>query len=280
MTNDCLVTKLKGIVNNDALRKLDEIEIYAGSGTKSADGSGAISIYAAGDTVVDVYNVSGNFTNGGVDVKTAEVTVAGSGSVLFKNFDTIRFKPENVVYFSCRSNLADNPLYLSYFKHLNELFLISSNGRHKPAASFGEILDVYAGPNISTMILEDYDLSEWNFSDFATRFGEDEVKKWIGSIIIQNTGININIADLAYFGNVNNINLYRTHAYGSIESYVQLARQKWPSKNSMTFDYGNQEDTQIEITFNGQTVDHSTFESHTLSWTYNTITFDGVTINA
>jgi len=254
---NCLKTKLKGIVNNDDLRKYGEIVVQIPTPSWGSTAPSTIKIAAPegkelvltilGDGTTQFGNVN---TTSGTAVKSddeKQMTITGTITYSFKNYDS------NYVYVSIIekysiSNLQETTnLDLNELKYCQNLEVFSGRGiigdisefvsQHSKLKAFMAI-NVTVNPNKIT----------GRFTDFAV------------------------LKDMYYFTIQNCPNMEMS----SIEDYVATQREignTTSQTNGVTINPDN-----APITFQGQQIADGS--SVKLYWTATTITYDGTTITA
>lgn len=293
MANDCLVTKLKGVVNNNNLTKLDELEIeFITSGFFSVTCFQDNPIVVRANAQVLSFSENGPFVDELVASEEHEYS-PGSGYVIIYISNPSKVfvdqKYRNLLL-AIDSNTKAK-LNVSYCSRLNR-FIIS-----QPIGNIGELpitLNTVEVGNYSSncagFALADSVYNNLNnFSSF-TAFDmsvEEIVEKFINV-----TSLQIYASDDGKYGVKGSFNLlgklkyitvlYGTLTEGTIEGFVENARKPVEqggagrSTGSISYRYLGKSGG---ITFNGTPIIYDGTD-RTFSWTESTITCDGTTINA
>lgn len=281
MSNNCFVTKLKGIVNDDTLSKFGELPI------KMSAGSFLITNITS-DTLIRSDKDSLSLSNGGTVSKTVTVPKADNTTSLTTVYVTqdctvfipqyylnrLEFTPaDNINITSIGSGLKEGA-YISILSssvafHLGEL---PENVRSISSSmcTFGLSLDEYP-----YLIMMNCNLINYAFAVDSKELAEKlpalrNYTLWTSEA--KSTGT---FDEWGICKSLNSLRGY--HGGGSIEGFVANQRAVHGDRparttGSVTLQYLG------AVTFNGSTISSDT--AKTLSWTANSITFDGTTINA
>lgn len=281
MSNNCFVTKLKGIVNDDTLSKFGELPIKMSAGSFMINNS-------TSDTLIRSDKDSLSLSNGGTGSKTVTVPKASDSTSLITVYVTqdctvfipqyylnrLQFTPaDNINITSVGLGLTDGA-YISILSssvafHLGEL---PKNARSIASSmcTFGLALDEYP-----YLIMINCNLINYAFVVDSKELAEKlpalrDYTLW--------TSADKSIGTFDEWGICKSLNsLTGYHGSGTIEGFVANQRAVYGSRpartsGSVTLRYLG------AVTFNGSTISSGT--AKVLSWTANTITFDGTTINA
>lgn len=271
MANDCLMTKLKGAVNNEALPKFDMITFHVNNPENLTD---KITHFG----YVNSTNATSNYYEIGSGV-TADFT---------KDRNYPRWFGEGYVRVKDKYNITDVELYSGY----------QSDGV-TPMIDMDILQLSYS--NLNYISTTPQTLHITNLKDLQI------LKPTLKSINLSEKTRSIpqlsgNISDLAKFVNLDTLSLSyisnRVHGTmeqvatlfpklkslgdltdaawltGSIESFVTVRRSQGVTEGSVYTKWG----TFTDITFNGKKLKGE--DNTPFSWTANTITYNGVTINA
>lgn len=262
MANDCLVTKLKGVVNNPNLaplgtRNIQYSSYIVPSEVHTVTPEEPITIKIIGDGTFAVNGTSGltEFTNNGTIVFTPEPAVG-------KNYIEI-----NVSNWYNIDSIAGNgkPIDTDDLKYtvISEILYTSLKGK----------LINLLGKGITRVIMSGGNVPE----DKSLIYSDDEfvatLRSWpmthFSQIHSNGFGISAYIFGKAMPDVIENVALTDSN-YGAIEDFVRGLRENRQS-GTLTFNTGS-----FGWTFNGS----NTSGEDTLSWTATTITWKGETINA
>jgi hypothetical protein len=272
---DCLVTKLKGVVDNDNLFKLGEIRCKT---TSRAANFNSQTQFGIPD---------------GVNEYTIEVL--DGGALLFANGSTVGAKKVVI------SASDTNPCYMSEDNPGNSIVSIISKYPIKTVSSFALGFNPHdfdyndlVGFNAEGPLLEDITIQEivskWpNLVKFSLSaycrnvtgkvsdlFPLKDQLNWLN--VNDNDDVEANFSDFAYFSLITdwNANFNCKKIQGTVESFVEVKRNLGVTTGQSMFGWVG---SNGDVTFNGQAIP-SPHAGQLLQWTANTITFDGVTINA
>lgn len=278
----CLVTKLNGVVNDDALLRLGEIAI-------SVDAGDFRIVNTSGTTTIRANKASLSLTEGGA----GSTSVSARKSASNTDFVFIYVTEPCIVYIP---QYYLERLYISPKSDIDIKYL---------GASLGESGSYFSVPTLTYVVslgsvpanIRSLSVGMCNFN-----LDEDEYPSLIAlSAAATNRVFVIDAADIAErmpalrdysiwstadnssgsfddFGKCKSLNsLKMYHGSGTIEGFVANQRAIYGSRpartsGSVTLQYLG------AVTFNGTTIYSAT--AKTLSWTATTITFDGTTINA
>ena len=279
---NCLVTKLNGIVDNDNLLKLGEVEVVCPA-------LGSILWFPSGSNTTTITNKTGYF----VDKTTSEQVKTITISSALSNYKTIQrdtiiiHEPSKITYMESPSNLADNPYALGYFTNARSFYFQNVLNKEFPV-TFTKFIDLLSENRVvsyNKLAFRGYDLTEYSLSELINHSSFNTLFKGIAELgFPQCRNFNINIADLAEFSAVASIDFTWNNVSGTIESFVAAMRTNRPNVNSFDFQFSCIDDrNNITATFNGTKIteyEDTYWAHHELTWTANTITFMGTTINA
>lgn len=266
---NCLVNKLKSVVNNDNLLKMDEFIVSVNNIPVSDTAQQAVHIGSPRPITLTVLGngaIATSYENLINDPKT-EITITTS-DVYFSIGDyEVKIGGKYTINdFQTRSAqhtiLSINIEQFKYSENI-ETIKILGNGYNITGAT-GDINCLLSKTNLSIINLNSCKNIHGDISNFvAPLLRNFEIRDSLISGNINNFGRNINLSWLT---------LTATNLSGSIESFVASARNAGRTTAEIHMNINN-----TNITFNGSTY---TDAGGSLSWTANTITFNGVTINA
>lgn len=271
MTNDCLVTKLKGSVNNETLPKFDMITFHINNTENLADILTYFKYADSTEATSNYYEIGSGVTS---DFKQSETypRFTGEGYVRVKDKYNIVNVTLNIAYKTDRITpcLDIDISQLSY----NNLEMIGASPQTLHITNLKDL-------QVLKPTLKEIILSEKNI------------------LVPQLSG---DISDLAKFVNLETLSLpyisNRVHGTmkqvatlfprltslkdltnskwltGSIEDFVAVRRSQGVTNGSVYTKWGNS----AYITFNGERL--TGHNDTPFSWTATTITYNGVTINA
>ena len=277
---NCLVTKLKGTVDNPDLLKLGEIEV-------SMAPSGALGWYGSPSNPVRLRNKTGYFINKTTGDHETSISIGTTANYSLPKRDTVVIEnPDALLYMEDSCDLFDSPYKVLYINNNINWTCIGINESEKPAVTFAQAVDaILSRPAnvINKLFIRSYDFDHADFSYFANHSG---LSKFGGTPNI-NFGmahLTIDVADIAKLPPLNNFDLLHNYCGGTIEAFVAAARIAWPNKTSINLGFDCMKDRGfITTTFDGQNItlyENTYWQNHQLSWTANTITFMGKTISA
>lgn len=274
MNTNCLVTKLKGVVDNDNLLKLNELRFKACYYfTLTADNPG--------DATVSILN--NNTFSGG----SKTVAIPKRGNLEFTNIDilnTLSVSDKRVL-----SSLLLQTTGVGFEINVDDIYSIPFYSLSLGSNAGGNINDAKVHGDVSKLFKQSFTI----FKLIKCTF---DVKYLISSLITEENE-NLPVLEFAlldsniiheddefnYFARltaVKELNIFGSSIQGSIEGFVNMARSLGRTTcNNFMFKVENNSN----ITFNGTTasgVNSFTAPAKSLTWTASTITYDGVTIDA
>lgn len=261
---NCLVTKLKSVVQNDNLLPLG-VGIIDINITQPAD---SCLINCSGSTVLKIHG-TGTITDKHGTSSSTEITIFnGENFTLSAGTYQIYYDKYNAV-----PNTSGKTGIKIYTKDLEYSNYTQLPGLFAANVLNGDIKHLNKFTNITAM----YVPQSPAYGDIATLPGTALVNLNIGS-----TEISGNIASLSKYQSLGILTIVNSKVTGSLESLVAAYRAAGVNVNPgkgikiAANYYSNTSCTQV--TFNGAALDNSTQQA--LTWTADTITFNGVTINA
>lgn len=284
---DCLIKKYKKSTNAD-------LEVYGellyevpASAAGSADlvfGIGAIengTISIDGDLQLWDYSKTTNYGSSyqnelpAPNSKAVKVVINGAGTIRVKSRYDVKIGDGYSYYVLYPTKYGYTMQDISHW-YLSDRFspnIVEGKSGSKRVPLTGNFADI----NYRNLPLANIDLSYVNVTGNLEDF--IKYKDTLVDLKIFGSYIKGDIADLGQCINLVELNKFNTFAdykiTGTVESFVAAQRAAGRDTASMSrFDVrGN------DITFNGNLIDYSV-QDNTLSWTANTITFNGETINA
>jgi hypothetical protein len=277
---NCLVRKLKGVVNNDNLEKLGIIRISIG--TYESNSKYYIS-FNLGDTE---HGISLLGDNNIVGTYPSEILAkVDNHHVNYLGTENTSINPLIQVEESGVAVLEiDNKYALKYFLLNDRCTSCAIKGGMKAFKSSMEYIDVghYSEPVYTKDLVDLVSLKYFNLNNNFYSFNGNLLDLsvltnvevlWANSINNKVTG---NITDIGNLINLKQIKFSgNTGVTGSIEEFVAAQRLAGRTIESTGIDFSR---GMANVTFNG----NSTLTNHacTLTWTADSITYDGVTISA
>lgn len=270
MTNDCLVTKLKGVVNNETLPKFDMITFHVNNPENSTDKMTYFKYADSTEATKNFYEVGSGVT---ADFITSQSypRFTGEGYVRVKNKYNItdiiiygRYQSDSVI-----PSIDIDISQLSY----NNLQSISCTpqGLHITNLKDLQILK----PTLKGITLSERDILvpqlSGDISDLAKFVNLEKLN--LSYISNKVHGTMEQVATL--FPKLNSLGDLTDTKWltGSIESFVSVRRSQGVNDGSVYTNWG----ASTDITFNGKKLTGR--ENTPFSWTANTITYNGVTID-
>lgn len=258
--NDCLVTKLKGNVQNDSLVKIGEFRIPVTSGTISIsdyDYENTHVAYAIGDLTI---NGSSSFT---LAKGNNELTLVGKGYISIPDF---KYQISYITAPIYCPNGFDSK-YFSGIVNCNRVAFYGYNNKSDLNDCVVTLEDLVKNfPNATEFNIGGKQLSG-NLSSLAavknTLTALAFATANVGSVSANN--VEGTIADMGHLFKLNNLNFLQAckNVKGTIESYVAARLQEQPNTaGSITATWLN---TYGGITFNGNELELK--KSSTISWT-------------
>lgn len=286
---NCLVTKLKGTVENDNLNFLGSVVTGLNSSgndvsvTLAANSSDTLKVTVIGDGTLK--NIDKTINYG----KSRE----NNGSMYVKFDGGGKLKIDNKYKITTLDLTSNENVPIIDFSSLAYMELLSVLRLNKTA--FGDISEIKGINGLTSLVISGDGLIKGDITQLVNSCSN------LSNIIISSTGITINmnnitdnraaqITSFVFFNtptagtiesfgkliSVEQLSFSSTQVSGSVESFVQKQREKgrtaFANPNNKNW-YFN-----ANITFNGSVVGSSAHND--FSWTENTITLGGVTINA
>lgn len=285
MSTNCLVTKLKAVVNNDSLPRFDEIVVKVASGSFQICNS-------TKETVIRSNKNSLSLTSGGTGLSTVTVPKASSTA----SMTTVYVNQECTIY------VPQYYLNRFYFTPIEDVD-IKNVGLSSVSGCYISIPSSNTQVSLGSLPRNIRSIAP-SMCSFV--FDEDEYPNLISvSVNVSNRVWVVNAAEMAQkLPAIRQYNLWSTadnstgsfddfglckdltetngelksyHGSGTIEGFV--ANQRGTAGGRPAKTTGTVKLQYLgSITFNGSVVNTTT--EKTLSWTADTITFDGTTINA
>lgn len=237
---ECLVTKLKGIVDDNSLAKLGVITLELIEGeyynSLSSNGNSELSV-VSGSVAMKNYNTSApiylpaKLSNSGEFVR---ITVTGGAVVEISN-------KYDVTSLNALSRIM-KPIDIGELAYMYSLTSLNEGVRSRELAGVvGDLVGIIPFKNLERV--------KWN-----------------------NESCVGNISNLGYLPKLNYFECYGSRVSGSFEGLVNVARSQGRTSGTINLGYFE------NISFNGEVV--RLMGNSVLSWTANTITWNGTTINA
>ena len=274
MSTNCLVTKLKAVVNNDNILKLNELRFKA---------CYYIILLAdnPGDATVSILN-NNTFSDG-----SKTVAIPTRGTLEFTNttiINTLSVSDKRVL-----SGLLLPTTVLGFEINADDIYSIPFYSLSLGSNDSGNINDAKVHGDISKLFKQSFTILKLVKCTFDKKY-------LISSLITEKnenlSALQFNLLDsniiheyneFNYFARltaVKELNIFGSSIQGSIEGFVNMARSLGRTTcDNFKFIVENNSN----ITFNGTTasgVNSLTETAKSLTWTASTITSDGVTINA
>lgn len=277
MENKCLVTKLNGTVDNENLFKFGELRIKVDTdleGKKPVINVGGFknaTVTVTGDLSIWDYQLTTNYGSSfhyesSSSQDPTSVRIKGSNgyiSIINKYSMYENTKYPIGIYDTVNDNTIKSIMY--WFKGVE--FSTSRIG-YKQSQRSGDLSELASLTNLGRINI--------NYSPNITGNLEDLVvhKDTLKVLLANGTAITGSIESLGECTLLESLTLNGVNVSGTVENFV--ARQRLAGRTTAQFgilDIGN-----TNITFNGHLVNTNT--SNNFSWTENTITLNGETINA
>lgn len=267
--NNCLVEKYKGVVNNDNLAKLGVLKLFAN--TVLNTGSQVVLLNISGEHIIKICNTNEYVVSawsGCTKIDDHTVKCTGNGAIIMSaeceailevqgKYDIEDFSVDNVT--DIQGGVDSFYTTLETLSLTKNLMSLTTSSFKK----FSNITELRLGNTFVSLVGE--------LNDFV---GLSSL-----AVIVANSGNNKitgNIHEIGHLTSLNTVNLTgNTSIVGSIESFVAAQRANGRTTESTGINLGW---GLTNVTFNGE----SSARSHnsTLTWTADTITYDGVTISA
>lgn len=276
MSKNCFVTKLKGVVSDNTLSRFGELPIKVVAGSFQINNS-------TSDTLVRSDKASLSLVNGGPGANSVTVPKAANtttNTTVYITTDCTIFLPQyelNRFYFLPAADL--NIKYVGGSLEEGAYISITASSVSVHLGS----LPINARSIANSMCTFDFDSDEYpylitinsNLSNRVWVVNAEELAEKLPAIreyTLWSTAAN-STGTFDDFGVCTGLTSFKGfHGSGTIEGFVAKQRAASRTTGSVTLQYLG------AVTFNGSTINSGT--AKTLSWTANTITFDGTTINA
>lgn len=269
MANNCLITKLKGVVDNDDLLKLDEFVFFNGMYfTMKANGGS-----------FDVTIIGSNTFSDGTKVKT--ITTTQQNLELANDLKT-KIKVNNKDSVGSLKLSSPCEIDIDAIKYLPNCGIsFNATSYPKSVVIHGNPGDLVKNNGFNTISLGPF--------SYDRKFSLEELIPVTNTKVYRYSISNMTDAELIHaenefdlFGRLLGMELVDADAVGlkgSIEGLVHTYRANGRTTCSRNFEIKLIHGTQV--TFQGNTIDiQSGTQWFVLTWTENTITFNGTTINA
>jgi hypothetical protein len=271
---NCLVTKLKGVVDNDNLPILGKLAFNAKRGT----GNNVYGLNRIGfneDATIEVLHGSiGGQRSITIFANTFPYLIELGEFVTDEGYDylTIVVPKYNIKYLTFLQSLDVNfgvNVNMNDFEYsiLSGLYIIYNGDRQN---KIKVIMNKSVSEKLTELEMasseiqgEPFDVTDLGLNGRLSRLGLGGVTNLIGSMN------NLGFSPISYLGGPNTKNVSF-----NIEQFVANNRTAGRTTGSLSLPYIGA----CNCTFNGAAVDNQ--ESNSLSWTATTITFNGVTIDA
>jgi hypothetical protein len=245
MANDCLVTKLKSAVDNSNLEKLGVVKLSIKKQTNAIEmwsngGSCIVSVLNNTGTITAVSGVGSQLIDS-THAKIANGGIAQGGNITFTGNESIQIE-------------------ISDKYKLGTLYRVINIENPDSLQYMKELMKIYIN----------------QYSSFSPEFELNNLSNCTKCIELEFNSPRLkgNINSLGKLTAITYINIYNAQVTGSIESFVASQRTNGRTTcDSIRTAFGG-----TSVTFNGQAI--SGGSEKVLSWTADTITFDGTTIDA
>jgi len=280
---NCLVTKLKAVVDNNNLPRLGEIFIEVPSDCLTGDGQnislsnfeGLTTVIVSGDLEIWTSDGSSKIGDGKtVDTNTTyifKIKNVGNGGIIRINNKYSMTPFAEFIYWPMKyEDLKSSMLWYkattfepTYF---GERYLSKELGQYGPK---GNLADLMNGNPYILIVIRNLDISG-DIAELA------KIKDSFVAIVSDNCNLYGTLESIGVCTKVDTLRMYNNNISGTIEGFVQAQRAADPT-NRTSFTFGQVDFQLNNIYFNGSLID---YPISNFSWTANTITINDVTVNA
>ena len=285
---NCLITKLKGNVDNDSLPKFGKIEVPISVNNSNE----FVHLLRLSDTmakkefeceIIGEGNfIGGSFPNG--ENLGKSVTLSSSLQQVYVSNGEFKLIIGNIYNINKITGVLYRFADFNMFKY-SDIYSISNEFTTAKPGIGGKII---AWQNLTFVYTSDADKITGNVSELANCP--------LNALMITGTGITSNVSDLSQLTTLTNLQVTSTggelsdlgtltnlsqltvmgHLSGSVESFVQALRTNGKTSGSIKTN-GRLGD---DITFDGEHISNDYVANETLVWTATQITYKNKTINA
>ena len=273
MNTNCLITKLKEVVNNDSLLRFDEIAVPVNTGSFNITPSKSINVRSDKPAL--------SLTSGGAGSKSVVVpagTISSSATrvyvteactVYIPQYDLLRFNISPTANIECK-NIGTN----------SERVIISLTNSNDLRYDLGTLpkstFEVFVGQYFFNLNFDSYPVLRKMLVNYGSLVNVDFSELAEKAPLLEYLNIaSTQSGSLDDLGKCKSLVEARNIVRGTIEGFVTSERTAYGERAARTS--GSVVIVGPKITFQGTAIGSG---DHNLSWTADTITLDGTTINA